>query len=386
MTSRERLLKVLNGEIPDCVPVAPDTSNMIPAKLTGKPFWDIYLYNDPPIWKAYIDCVKYFGFDSLMDNYAEIIVDIEGVRCNSSGPIDESWREVIVFKNEERIVTQFLKEENGKKSWSERVTVYYIDNPPTFHVIPQTIGLSAIPPHYDEVVGRKQYPEGEELLKLMKHEMGDHGLVGVSCGTSCLLWNVDTIYEYYDNPEKYEKRRDYLIEFYTKRLEVLMSFECKPDFISTGCSGSLIFQTPKIFEDLALPIIRYITRLCKKYGIPTQIHSCGPETAIVRLCAENTDLTVIDPLEIPPMGDCDLKSIKNKYGDRLVLKGNLHTSNVMLLGTREDVVNASKKAIDDAGEGGGFILSTGDQCGRDTPQENIFAMIDTARTYGRYDN
>jgi hypothetical protein len=31
MTSRERLLKVLRGEIPDCVPVAPDTSNMIPA-------------------------------------------------------------------------------------------------------------------------------------------------------------------------------------------------------------------------------------------------------------------------------------------------------------------------------------------------------------------
>ena len=49
MTPRERLLKVLAGEIPDCVPVAPDISNMIPARLTGKPFWDLYLYNDPPI-------------------------------------------------------------------------------------------------------------------------------------------------------------------------------------------------------------------------------------------------------------------------------------------------------------------------------------------------
>ncbi len=45
---------------------------------------------------------------------------------------------------------------------------------------------------------------------------------------------------------------------------------------------------------------------------------------------------------------------------------------------------ASKQAIDDAAEGGGFILSTGDQCGRDTPDENILAMIQTARTYGRY--
>ncbi|MDY7011231.1 MAG: hypothetical protein SVV80_10845 [Planctomycetota bacterium] len=47
MTPRERLLKVLGGGIPDCVPVAPEFSNMIPARLTGKPFWDLYLYNGP---------------------------------------------------------------------------------------------------------------------------------------------------------------------------------------------------------------------------------------------------------------------------------------------------------------------------------------------------
>ena len=41
MTGRERLLTVLRGGIPDCVPVAPDFSNMIPARLTGKPFWGL---------------------------------------------------------------------------------------------------------------------------------------------------------------------------------------------------------------------------------------------------------------------------------------------------------------------------------------------------------
>ena len=84
------------------------------------------------------------------------------------------------------------------------------------------------------------------------------------------------------------------------------------------------------------------------------------------------------------MGDCDLKQIKRLYGDTLVLKGNLHTTNVMLRGTPEDVARASRQAIDDGAAGGRFILSTGDQCGRDTPDENIFAMIETARTYGRY--
>ena len=40
--------------------------------------------------------------------------------------------------------------------------------------------------------------------------------------------------------------------------------------------------------------------------------------------------------------------------------------------------------VDDAAAGGGFILGTGDQCGRDTPFDNLHAVVETARTYGRY--
>jgi uroporphyrinogen decarboxylase len=105
---------------------------------------------------------------------------------------------------------------------------------------------------------------------------------------------------------------------------------------------------------------------------------------MVKMLAEETELTVIDPLEIPPMGDCNLKELKKLYGDKIVLKGNLHTTEVMLRGSVQDVTDACKRAIDDAAEGGKFILSTGDQCGRDTPDENLFAMIETAKTYGRY--
>ena len=72
------------------------------------------------------------------------------------------------------------------------------------------------------------------------------------------------------------------------------------------------------------------------------------------------------------------------FGSKIVLKGNLHTTDVMLRGSVDDVVATSRKAINDAAAGGGFILSTGDQCGRDTPDENLRAMVETARTYGRY--
>jgi uroporphyrinogen decarboxylase len=104
----------------------------------------------------------------------------------------------------------------------------------------------------------------------------------------------------------------------------------------------------------------------------------------VQICAEETELDCINPLEVPPMGDCDLAEIKREYGDRLALMGNLHTTEVMLRGTPDQVMDASRQAVAAAGEGGGFILSTGDQCGRDTPDENLRAMVTAAQQYGRY--
>ena len=133
-----------------------------------------------------------------------------------------------------------------------------------------------------------------------------------------------------------------------------------------------------------MPLLKHVTELAHELGIPTHVHSCGPEMELVRMAAEETSLTVIDPLEIPPMGDCDLAELKRLYAGKIVLKGNLQTTEVMLRGSVHDVVAASQRAINDAATDGGFILSTGDQCGRDTPEDNLRAMVETARTYRRY--
>jgi len=115
------------------------------------------------------------------------------------------------------------------------------------------------------------------------------------------------------------------------------------------------------------------------------LHSCGRARKLVEMLATETDLDCINPLEIPPMGDCLLAEIKQALGDKISLMGNLHTTDVMLRGTVEQVKAASRQAIADAGKNGGFILSTGDQCGRDTPLENFAAMLEVCRNEGRYD-
>ena len=84
------------------------------------------------------------------------------------------------------------------------------------------------------------------------------------------------------------------------------------------------------------------------------------------------------------MGDCSLFEIKQKYGGKLALMGNIHTTEVMLRGSVKDVRLNSLKAILDAGGNGGFVLSTGDQCGIDTPDENIREMVNVCKEYGNY--
>jgi len=379
MTPRERLQTVLAGQIPDCVPVMPDTSNMIPARLTGKCFWDLYLYQDPPIWEAYVAAAKRFDFDVLMDGYCPL-------RFADEAPPDAPpWRPFIVARGPDRIVVQDSHADGPRRVWADHVTVYRVADPPVV-VPPERVGLPPEPQRFEPVEPVKCVDLGPENFRRLKRLMGDQGLVGATLTNSLAFGNEEDAYRYHDHPELHERWAAERVEACERRFGRIMAMDpdARPDFVCVGASGTLIFQTVEMFRKVAFPAVKRGIELASAAGICTHLHSCGPETELVKIMAEETDLTVIDPLEIPPMGDCDLADLKRLYGDKIVLKGNLHTTDVMLRGTPADVAAASRRAIDDAAEGGRYILSTGDQCGRDTPDENLLAMVETARTYGRY--
>jgi uroporphyrinogen decarboxylase len=376
MTSRERLLAVFNHRLPDRVPTTPDISNMVPCRLTGKPFWDIYLYQDPPLWKAYIDAVKKLGIDGFMES----VFPLDFAHEIAPGP---PWSEMIIYRDDNRIITRKFCREGGVTRWSENVRIYDRDNPATAKHY-TLMGLPAVPDRWEPVIGVREWPSGEALLALIKEEMGDHGLVGHRCGTTLVVTGPEDILDYHDNPAKYERKRDEMIVAAERRLKSILAMKVRPDFLAMGASGTLVWQSPAMFRELGLPILKRMSALCKEAGIPSHVHSCGPATALIKMAAEETDLISIDPLERPPMGDCNLCEIKQRYGGRLVLKGNLHTTDTMLRGSYDSVLATSRQCIADAAEGGMFILSTGDQCGRDTPLENFRAMIDACDRYGRY--
>lgn len=298
---------------------------------------------------------------------------------------EAKWETFIVQRTPERIITQRSHRDGRKRVWAPGVNVYYIADSPTHNVPVGKLGLPPTPRRYEPLEGVKPVDLGPSGLKRIKELMGDQGLVGVRGGASTLgIGGVRGIYDYYDNPAKYERLAEERVLHAERWVKRVLALDVKPDFLCVGGSGTLVFQTVDIMRKVALPAVKRVIEIASASGMPTHVHSCGPEKELVRVMAEETSLTVIDPLEPPPMGDCDLAEIKRLYGRKLTLKGNLQTTDVLLRGSAQDVARAARKAIDDAAEGGRFILSTGDQCGRDTPDENLRTMIDTARTYGRY--
>jgi uroporphyrinogen decarboxylase len=376
MTSRERMLTAIQNQQPDRVPVAPDTSNMIPCRLTGKPFWEVYYFREPPLWRAYIETVRHFGFDGWFTDGT----------LQYQWPDDRYELAEDIRKSAERWVVRYRGHLDGQTYGRE--TTFYVADSPTATGKP----FCDIEEQWPLIEKWFAPPVGynPSLLHHQRAVLGDLGAFGVSIGYPGLhAWLdmfqgglLDLSTWYFEKHDYMERMRRLHERQVLAQMEMIL--EQRPDFVLLGGSGTLTLQSPAIARELSLPTIQALTRMAKAAGVPTMLHSCGKERLLVKWCAEETDLNCINPLEVAPMGDCDLAEVKHAYGQRIALMGNLHTTQVMLMGTPTDVERAACAAIDAAAAGGGFILSTGDQCGRDTPDANILKLVEVARTYGRY--
>ena len=78
----------------------------------------------------------------------------------------------------------------------------------------------------------------------------------------------------------------------------------------------------------------------------------------------------------------DMVKAKEILRDQVCIAGNVPLS-LLQTGTPEDVKNYCKKLIDMVGKGGGFIMSPSGVLDGPKP-ENLKAMIDYTKEYGRY--
>lgn len=83
---------------------------------------------------------------------------------------------------------------------------------------------------------------------------------------------------------------------------------------------------------------------------------------------------------------CDLDSTTDIFKAKEILKGHMCISgdvpaSLLTLGKPEEVEEYCKRLIDEVGQEGGFMLTTGCECPIDAKPDNIRAMVETGRSY-----
>jgi hypothetical protein len=138
---------------------------------------------------------------------------------------------------------------------------------------------------------------------------------------------------------------------------------------------------PKYHRELIVPAYKRIVHEIRKSGKHVVFHSDGFTEPYFDGLIE-AGFHGVESLE--PMAGMDLKHLKETYGDKLCLIGNIDVSQLLPYGTEDEVRNNVRECIKDAGEGGGYILSACTDITNSCKLENVVTMISTVKKYGLY--
>jgi len=122
--------------------------------------------------------------------------------------------------------------------------------------------------------------------------------------------------------------------------------------------------------------------LGRKFGIPVMIHSCGSSSWAFDDFVE-MGISVIDTLQ-PEAKDMEPAYLKKRFGDRLAFHGMISTAGPVAYGTVDDVVRNCRETLEIMMPGGGYCFAPTHALQDNSPTENVVAMYETARQFGRY--
>ncbi|MBC7189558.1 hypothetical protein H5U35_05010 [Candidatus Aerophobetes bacterium] len=81
----------------------------------------------------------------------------------------------------------------------------------------------------------------------------------------------------------------------------------------------------------------------------------------------------------------DIKEVKEYVKGKLAVIGNIDCRNLLVSGSKEEVIETVKKTIEKAAPGGGYIISSSNSIHPGCKAENYIAMVEAAKEYGVYD-
>ncbi|MBN1342157.1 MAG: hypothetical protein JXQ73_05730 [Phycisphaerae bacterium] len=138
---------------------------------------------------------------------------------------------------------------------------------------------------------------------------------------------------------------------------------------------------PGVFRDLVLPVMRELTDACHALGMVYVYRTDGVLWPIEREFFVDSGTDAYG--EIDHQAGMTIEKLKPRHGDRITFWGDVPCGTLLWRGTAAEVIEYTKRLIDVAAPGGGFILGSSNSIIPGTPARNVVAMFETAHEYGR---
>ncbi len=251
---------------------------------------------------------------------------------------------------------------------------------PVGHPIPDAAALDAY---------RAPEPRREHLLLLdlaRQRFGGQVALVWMMRGAFVLGWRLagmeNLMLQMYDDPGFVHRLAETTTAFGLAQLELLIEagvdvLLVEDDIADTD--SSLI--SPAQFREFVNPYNRRLVDRAHEAGLKVMRHSDGNLWGLLDTLLES-GYDGLNPLE--PQAGMHLHEVKAYCGDRLCLVGNIDCRDLLPKGTPEQVDAAVQQAIEAAGAGGGYILSSSNSLHPGVDPENCIAMFEATKKHGLY--
>lgn len=343
MTAHERIEATLSFRKPDRVPV--DLHNFQPAaRATGLPLSEVFTKGDI-LAEAMIKAWREFGHDMiLLEN---------GTACSAQAC---------------------------------GVEVVYRDDMAPVAMKPVLQGLDGVadlqvPDPYTT------FPMSEivRATHIVASEVGEHVWIGGRAdqgpfGLAAQLRGINDFFLEVAGGED-DEWLEALLEFTTRvavrYASALLESGAHSVSIGDSISGPEILSPIQHREVAARYQHEFVKQVTRMGGI-AHLHICGNvEPILPEFVATGAQIIEVDH-------KTNMAAAKTHCAGKATILGNLDTG-LLSSGTPGQVTEAARAAIETLGEGYGFILGPGCAMGPETPDENVHALVEAAREYGRYD-
>ena len=142
------------------------------------------------------------------------------------------------------------------------------------------------------------------------------------------------------------------------------------------------FMSPQCFRRFIMPYLKMIVDECHRHGVPFIEHLDGN----TMLTANELWLELgIDGYHaIEGTAGMDIGEVKARYGDHLVLLGNIDCGQTLTFGTEQEIVEEVKQVLRVAAPGGGYVAASSNSIHGGVPLENVQTMVRAVKEHGVY--